>query len=136
MYRILALFNTLRMPLGFLPMVIGGIVESKVALIRIQTFLLAEDIDENAVENVTSEDGKAISYARNHLFLFLSFSEVKEVVIRAEDASFKWGGSSNLFSLQNLNFTVKRGELVAVVGTVGSGKVHSISFRHFLTCSC
>ena len=55
-----ALFNTLRMPLGFLPMVIGGLVECKVALARVQRFLLAEEMDENAVERSNTGDGTTL----------------------------------------------------------------------------
>jgi hypothetical protein len=46
------------MPLGFLPMVVSALVDCKVALTRVQKFLLAEEMDENAVERSDSDDGR------------------------------------------------------------------------------
>jgi hypothetical protein len=43
-------------------MVIGGVVESKVSMNRIQKFLEAEDVDLTAVQGITKEEG---------LFLYL-----------------------------------------------------------------
>jgi hypothetical protein len=56
------------MPLGFLPMVIGGLVECKLALARVQKFLLAEDMDESAVEHKESKDG---NFLLSFYFMFL-----------------------------------------------------------------
>eukprot|EP00026_Physarum_polycephalum_P000366 Phypoly_transcript_00366.p1 GENE.Phypoly_transcript_00366~~Phypoly_transcript_00366.p1 ORF type:complete len:840 (+),score=118.23 Phypoly_transcript_00366:911-3430(+) len=103
-FTALALFNTLRVPLGFLPMVIGGVVEAKVSINRIQKFLEAEDVDLTAVQGITKEE------------------EDHDVAVSVQDGTFKWGEEAHTVALSDINFTVKRGELLAVVGAVGSGK--------------
>lgn len=50
-----------------------------------------------------------------------------------EDASFSWGGKEAMLS--DLNIRVEKGELVAVVGSVGSGRNVTIILRcHTLIC--
>lgn len=44
-----ALFNVLRFPLNMLPQVISSLVEAHVSVKRISKFLLAEELDPNAV---------------------------------------------------------------------------------------
>lgn len=66
---------------------------------------------------------------------YFSLSEVQksvrypndeEQVIKLKDASFNWTFKSNEvisnFVLKDLNLTIRRGQLVAVVGDIGSGK--------------
>ena len=47
----LTLFNTLRGPLFLLPFGIAAIIQGNVALKRINTFLNAEELDQNSVRN-------------------------------------------------------------------------------------
>ena len=42
-------------------------------------------------------------------------------------ASFSWGGKSDPVQLRDLNWKVEHGQLVAVVGVVGSGKSSLLS---------
>ena len=42
-------------------------------------------------------------------------------------ASFSWGGTSDPVQLRDLNWKVEHGQLVAVVGIVGSGKSSLLS---------
>lgn len=43
--------------------------------------------------------------------------------MRIIKGTFKWDKESPIPTLSNINFQVKPGELVAVIGPVGSGKV-------------
>jgi ATP-binding cassette subfamily C (CFTR/MRP) protein 1 len=128
----LALFNTLRIPLNLLPMVIGQSIDAYVSLGRIEQYLQAED----------DTSKRAVNDKLPEAILF-------------EDASFTWetvGGSSESdveksddksaqgvndaraadakaaidsqapFQLENLNLSISRDELIAVVGAVGCGK--------------
>ena len=63
-----------------------------------------------------------------NLFILLFFSENKGVIIRIADGTFKWGKEATSEALKDLNFSVRKGELLAVVGAVGSGKVSNIIF--------
>ena len=84
------------------PMMIAFIMQAWVSVQRINKFLNSEEIDPDNVSNNKSENGLSIS-----------------------DGSFTWGGETT--TLRNINMIVKKGNLTAVVGTVGSGKTSLIS---------
>ncbi|CAF0750239.1 unnamed protein product [Rotaria sp. Silwood1] len=104
----LALFNLLRFPLVVFPTIINSIIEANVSNKRIQKFLNNEEIDEYAVNKTTIDsDGN---------------------VIRIKDGSFRWSNSNeDPIILKNINLKIRRGSLVAFVGTVGSGKTSILS---------
>ncbi|OXA41467.1 Canalicular multispecific organic anion transporter 2 [Folsomia candida] len=99
----LSLFNILRMPMTMLPAVIAIMIQAMVSVERINRFLNAEELEKNLV---TKEK-----------------NEAEPVVIK--DASFSWTDES--VTLADINFSVKKGSLTAVVGTVGSGKTSLLS---------
>ncbi|KAK7734458.1 ATP-binding cassette transporter yor1 [Botryosphaeria dothidea] len=152
----LALFNSLRLPLNLLPLVLGQVIDAYSSIKRIQEFLLAEEADEDiqwkddmkeAVvvrsadftwERSPTQDpdqvpGKGPKSAKQ---LKQEKKEAKEADKKAAKEGRRSGdinestepsGSSTPvekepFRLQGLNFTVARNELIAVIGTVGSGK--------------
>ena len=48
--------------------------------------------------------------------------------INIENATFSWSASGEDFKMEDINVKVGKGQLVAVVGTVGCGKSSLISF--------
>ncbi|KAL4963701.1 ATP-binding cassette transporter YOR1 [Aspergillus stella-maris] len=130
----LALFNSLRMPLNLLPLVLGQITDAWTALNRIQEFIVAEeqkeDIhrDENMTEAVKMESAsftwerlaadKEADQAEKKTGPELTPSE------KPNDDSTKPGEP---FQLRDLNLDIQRDELIAVIGTVGSGKSSLLS---------
>ena len=139
-----ALFNSLRMPLTYLPVCLGQAVDAWASLKRIQEYLLEEE------QEVYEADPGLTS------------------AIRVEQASFTWeknnsslpgappgkrltglkglgkkAGSTGLdekhalsakpvsedapFGLSNVNVDINRGELIAIIGGVGSGKTSMLS---------
>ncbi|KAF2003407.1 hypothetical protein P154DRAFT_543812 [Amniculicola lignicola CBS 123094] len=52
----LALFNSLRLPLNFLPLVIGQVIDANASVKRIQEFLLAEEAQEDAEWDYNNKD--------------------------------------------------------------------------------
>ena len=146
----LALFNGLRMPLNLLPLVIGQVTDAWTSMKRIQEFLLAEEQEEevewkpegpNAVEmhdasftwerTPTQETdevagGKKSAAAKKE-------QKKKETAAKASARPASSDGSAGdtastlveepePFKLTDLNFSIGRNELVAVIGSVGSGK--------------
>jgi ABC-type multidrug transport system fused ATPase/permease subunit len=113
----LALFNQLRFPLTFFPMLLNSLAEGKVSLERLTKFLLADEVT-GYVEKESS-DGDRTS-------------------IRVQDASFAWTNTASTIAssstlsgaqevkvrgrLADINLNVRKGELVAIVGPTGSGK--------------
>ncbi|GKT40843.1 multidrug resistance protein fer6 [Colletotrichum spaethianum] len=146
----LALFNGLRIPLNLLPLVLGQVVDAWSSLKRIQDFLLAEEQEEDVVFKPDGENALEMSNA-SFTWERTATQESEKPVTgvkkgaaqppatsktapKSDEPSASSGdstgdGASTLvdeerepFKLQDLNFQIKRDELVAVIGTVGSGK--------------
>ncbi|XP_064636350.1 multidrug resistance-associated protein 1-like [Lineus longissimus] len=100
----LSYFNVMNFPMTILPAVIAYVVQAIVSTKRLTKFLISDDIDADNVET-------------DH-----SISE--PIAIR--DGSFRWG-RDDTDVLKNVNFSVKEGSIVAVVGHVGSGKSSLVS---------
>jgi ABC-type multidrug transport system ATPase subunit len=100
----LTLFNLLTFPLQVLPSVITSIVEATVAVRRITSYLVAEELQPDAVriEDVVTEPG--------------------EETVRIRDATFTWNKDEARNVLEDINFHAQKGELSCIVGRVGSGK--------------
>ena len=105
----LTLFNLLTFPLQVLPSVITSIVEATVAVGRITSFLVAEELQPDAVliEDVTTETG--------------------DETVRIRDATFTWDKNEARNALENINYSAHKGELSCIVGRVGSGKSSLLS---------
>ncbi|XP_033248602.1 multidrug resistance-associated protein 1 isoform X7 [Drosophila miranda] len=93
----LSLFNILRFPLTMLPMLITNLVQTQVSVKRINKFLNSEELDPNSVLHDSS----------------------KPHPMSIENGEFSWGDE---ITLRNINIEVRKSNLVALVGTVGSGK--------------
>ncbi|XP_034367767.1 ATP-binding cassette sub-family C member 2 [Arvicanthis niloticus] len=100
----ITLFNILRFPLSMLPMVISSILQASVSVDRLERYLGGDDLDTSAIHRVCNFD-KAVQFS---------------------DASFTWDRDLEA-TIQDVNLDIKPGQLVAVVGTVGSGKSSLIS---------
>ena len=146
----LALFNSLRMPLNLLPLVLGQVTDAVTALGRIQEFLLEEEQKDEAIwdedmEPAVQLEGASFTWERTatvdkeRVATFQSKSELKEAKgakkrEKKEARHAKKSGPSSSsddasettdvepFKLSHIDFSVARNELIAVIGTVGSGK--------------
>ncbi|CAK9253360.1 unnamed protein product, partial [Sphagnum jensenii] len=100
----LSLFNIMRLPLGFLPLLLSTGATFLVSLRRIDKYLNADEIDENAISH-----NENVNYS-----------------IVVENATFSW--TKNLTpTLKNISFEIKKKKLVAIVGRVGDGKSSILS---------
>ncbi|KAM7195265.1 P-loop containing nucleoside triphosphate hydrolase protein [Rhypophila sp. PSN 637] len=148
----LALFNGLRMPLNMLPLVIGQVTDAWSSMSRIQEFLLSEEREDEAVfkpdaENAVEVKDASFTWERTptqEAEVTLDDmgkkgakdkksspkSDAKNAEKPPPSPSGRGSGedASTLveerepFKLQDLDFEIGRNELVAVIGTVGSGK--------------
>ncbi|EEB15150.1 multidrug resistance protein, putative [Pediculus humanus corporis] len=100
----LSYFNILRFPLPMMPMIISNLVQTSVSVNRINKFMNCDELDPS---NVTHED-------------------LNSLPLLIENGYFSWEQSEKP-TLRNINLQVKPGKLVAVVGSVGSGKSSLIS---------
>src|SRR5699024_1505691 len=95
----LSLFNILRAPMRQLPGVISQTAIVAVSVKRINKFLRSSDLDADAVEHKPDSTNAIV----------------------VENAAFCWDkGSQN--ALENLNLVIPKGHLVAIVGSIGTGK--------------
>ncbi|XP_030564885.1 multidrug resistance-associated protein 1, partial [Drosophila novamexicana] len=95
----LALFDIMKLPLTIIPMLTVDIAETQVSVQRINKFLNSEELDPNNVQHDTS----------------------KPHPMSIENGHFSWGDEDEM-TLKNINMQVPKNNLVAIVGTVGSGK--------------
>ena len=135
-FTALALFNQLRFPLIFLPLLLNNLAEGKVSLSRLTKFLLTDEVqdyverDEGPEVDLIgmtgrSSQGDAVNI-EGGIFSWNAETDVLQGNIKTpSDAgaiSIKSKPESTRGILSNINLQVKKGELIAVVGPVGSGK--------------
>ncbi|CAM6094180.1 unnamed protein product [Calypogeia fissa] len=99
----LATFRVLQEPIIQLPDLISTLSQTKVSLERLDKYLKEEELQEDAV--IHSPIGGEGSMS-----------------IEIDGADFKWDPSEDIPILKNINLHVKKGQRVAICGTVGSGK--------------
>lgn len=147
-FTAMTLFGVLKFPLSILPQAVKGLAEMKVSLGRISNFLFLPEVDDKRTVNQNSKKKEII--IKNAVFQYneklLTHKEQKEkekkekkerkTIRKIEKrASKKLGKPVKLdysqkeessqeepFAMRDINLHVKKGELVAIVGTVGHGK--------------
>lgn len=137
----LALFNSLRMPLNMLPLVIGQVTDAWTALNRIQEFLLAEEQKEDIERDETMSNAIEIedaSFTWERLPTDEKEGEKRQkkhpkapesTALTSPDEKKNTEDAVPVepFKLKNITLEVGRNELLAVIGTVGCGKSSLLS---------
>ena len=100
----LTLFNLLTFPLAILPMVITSIIEASVAVGRLTSFFLAEELQDDAVVMKGPVD------------------EAGEESVTVRDGTFSWDRHAARNALEDISFSASKGELTCILGRVGAGK--------------
>lgn len=138
----LALFNGLRIPLNLLPLVLGQVIDAWSSLQRIEQFLLEEEQEEDAIlkpegehaiELVNSSftwektppkeaDKGAAGKNKKGSKKVEAPKQPTAQPATTEDSASTLVEERESFKLQDLNLQAGRNELIAVIGTVGSGK--------------
>jgi len=153
----LALFNSLRIPLNFLPLVIGQVIDANASIQRIQEFLLAEEAEESTHWDYNAKDAVVLQNAeftwerhptRDEEETFGGAAakgppgakkskkdKKQEKKDQRASVATKNSGSSTPpdvsekpheedepFAIKGMDITIGRNELIAVIGSVGSGK--------------
>ena len=112
----LGVLNSLQEPVRAIAMIYTTFLETLISLKRIQKFMNQENIKE---ENIITNDEK---------------TKEDDIMIKIENGTFSWGAEQKgilnaddedrliALNLRDINFTVKKGEFVCIIGEVGSGK--------------
>ncbi|KAF8740000.1 hypothetical protein AX14_009122 [Amanita brunnescens Koide BX004] len=106
----ISLFMLLQFPLAMLGQVTSNIVEAMVSVRRLSDFLGARELQTDARTLINNENLKA-----------------GDKVLVMEGASFTWSSSDTSPTLESVDLTVKKGELVGIFGRVGAGKTSLLS---------
>lgn len=109
-FAIMNLYGYIQFYLQFLPNYISVVIECNNAVKRIQNFLLAEEINTSCIT-------------------YNQYDSDRPNSIEVENGNFYWDKENEgalvvepPLTLHDMNFTIKRGEMVAVIGDIGSGK--------------
>ena len=94
-------------------MVISNLVEAIVSVKRISSFLDSDELQTDARNVIIKEN-----------------IQDGDKVLSIVDGEFYWSKDGKEPTLQEINLTVRKGELVAVLGQVGAGKAGVPLFCH------
>lgn len=128
------------MPLATLPIVFSFLSDALVALGRISSFLLAEELPEPYPINYTNKraitvdadfawetaaklEDKFNVHSKKHKHRKAAKDEKSVLPTKAEGSVESHEAKEQPFVLKNLALEIDRGSFVAIVGRVGSGKV-------------
>lgn len=101
----LNLFNLLTFPLAVFPMVISSMIEASVAINRLTSFFVMDEIQPDAVIHLENA------------------SVIGEESVSISNGTFLWQRKPTYkIALSDVNFTAHKGELSCIVGKVGTGK--------------
>ncbi len=146
-YVSISYVNILRLPMVILPYMVIGLVQCKVSLDRLNSFMNNEELDPTAVKRGDvddSDEAVAISggqfkwdLAEETNTLKVSSRSCTVVVFQTPLNVVQYDDAFNVksaillffffFSLQDIDIEVKRNSLTAIVGSVGSGKSSLVS---------
>ncbi|KAH8093747.1 metal resistance protein YCF1 [Cristinia sonorae] len=107
----ISLFMLLQFPLAMFSQVTSNVIEAMVSVKRLSSFLQADELQADAREVVT----------RSRRL------EEGDEVLSITDGEFFWSKDGTHPTLEGINLTVKKGELVGVLGRVGAGKTSLMS---------
>lgn len=139
----LTLFNQLRSPMTMIGFLINQFVQTVVSNKRMRHFLVADELDQNAIERIDAmvmDGGGAVASdiaAGRKNGGNNGIASAPDIKIRLVDADFAWENDTTFSStnnnsprpptLQQISMEVRSAQLVAIVGKVGAGKSSLLS---------
>jgi ATP-binding cassette subfamily C (CFTR/MRP) protein 1 len=113
----ISLFGLLAFPLGVFSNIISSIIEATVSVTRLESYLVAKELQKDARTIIRPDASNGYDTPRRG-----------QEVVKIENGEFGWSDEQGAQpTLQQIDLTVNKGELVAVLGRVGDGKTSLLS---------
>ncbi|KAG7997591.1 hypothetical protein I3843_01G218100 [Carya illinoinensis] len=101
-FTVLATLRNMGEPVRMIPEALSALIQVKVSLDRLNTFLLAEDLKNDEIWRIPFQNS--------------------EKRVKIQDGNFSWDPEKLTPTLREVNLEIKWGQKVAVCGPVGAGK--------------
>ncbi|CAD6926039.1 unnamed protein product [Tilletia controversa] len=127
----LSLFSLLQFPLFMVASMITAIIQAQVSAARLAKFLESPELDPDARKVILPGQRQPAGIPARPEDPLLAYANPDsparepqrgEVVISIENLEAKWSPTQPVPTLQDIDLTVKKGELLCVLGRVGDGK--------------